>query len=619
MQNPSNTAQESTSEERNGQTGEKCPTCGQAKPRRKKKYFVFFLLFLLIAYCTKSLYEKACRRAVIIGLMNDLLNTKTVASMNLSKDTKQTLLYLAELAASSPAKEREDILPGMLAEKNGAVAKHPVVIIPGIANTNLELWKTKKESNAFFRKKIWGSHSTVTFMLHNRKEWFKSMKLDKNTGMDPEGVKVRASPGLESSDFSIPGMWFWWKIVENLSYLEYDASMVHFAAFDWRLGMEELERRDKYFTKLQRDIENQKSMRNEKSVVLAHSLGSLVFHYFMQWVSDKDPLWVDAHIHSVVYIGAPLLGAPKALSCLLTGETGSTVHMGVIQDSLLELLFGREERKTMFSTWTSAVYLLPKGGAVFWEGSPSPDKATQPCLVNIAHPNGTVESLGMDAIFKEVEKSVSPYNQKILKRIINPKTVQDTWSNPLVSPLPNAPNLTIYSLYGINKITERGYNFIRKTETDLAVQKKYTDLSKDIFHGINVVDGDGTVPLVSTGYMGYSGWKSKELNLHGVKTVNKEYRHKPSKSIFAIRGGTETAQHVNILGNTELITDILSIVSGKEVTERILSKLPEIAEEIERRKKEGMEEGKEKEKEKEKQIVENSQRAEMTRTEIESL
>ncbi|KAI5193337.1 phospholipid:diacylglycerol acyltransferase [Nematocida minor] len=568
-----------------------CKTCGQQKPRRKKRYLLFALLTIAAGYLLKMGYERTFKKTIIMNLMEDILSSKTITCMNLSETTKAKLLYFAEIAAFNPHSGIDE-MPGSKVSSLGLHGKHPITIIPGIANTSLELWKTKKEHISFFRKRIWGSHSTLTFMLHNRAEWMESMKLNPDTGLDPSGIKVRASCGLESSDFSIPGMWFWWKIVENLSHIGYDAADVHFAAFDWRLGIEEMEIRDGYFTKLKIDIELQNSLKKEKTVIVAHSLGSLIFHYFMQWVSEKDKEWVDKHIHAAVYIGPPLLGAPKAIGCLIAGEVKDTADMGMIQYTIVELLFGREQRHQLFKTWGSPLYLLPKGGDRFWR------RKNMENLDLVAVEKEKIAAKGKkkvckaplekhrfikyEEIMEMIKEILPPHNKTIHKKIVEPKTEQDTWSNPLLSPLPNAPNLTIYSLYGVNKPTECGYYFT--IEKDIYhIDKNKTSDKESIFKGIVIADGDGTVPIISMGYMGGHGWKNKELNPHKVKTVIREYKHMPSNSLLEPRGGAHTAEHVNILGNYSLITDILKIASGERLDDEIISNLPELIEEIEKK------------------------------------
>jgi len=73
-------------------------------------------------------------------------------------------------------------------------------------------------------------------------------------------------------------------------------------------------------------------------------------------------------------------------------------------------------------------------------------------------------------------------------------------------------------------------------------------------------EGDGSVPLISLGYMCSNAWKHKLLNPSQLQSIVREYRHDPS--IFDLRGGIDTADHVDMMGNYDLIKDVLSIVTG---------------------------------------------------------
>jgi hypothetical protein len=42
-------------------------------------------------------------------------------------------------------------------------------------------------------------------------------------------------------------------------------------------------------------------------------------------------------------------------------------------------------------------------------------------------------------------------------------------------------------------------------------------------HGVKFADGDGSVPLLSMGYLCVDGWKRKEFNPSGAKVVTREY------------------------------------------------------------------------------------------------
>jgi hypothetical protein len=87
---------------------------------------------------------------------------------------------------------------------------------------------------------------------------------------------------------------------------------------------------------------------------------------------------------------------------------------------------------------------------------------------------------------------------------------------------------------------------------------------------VQYADGDGSVPLLSMGFMCERGWPESRAHnpaLAPDKFVVREYDHDPDHNInvrdihWLAQGGTTTADHVNILGNTELLQDILRIVT----------------------------------------------------------
>ena len=45
--------------------------------------------------------------------------------------------------------------------------------------------------------------------------------------------------------------------------------------------------------------------------------------------------------------------------------------------------------------------------------------------------------------------------------------------------------------------------------------------------GIQLADGDGTVPLLSLGTLCRKHWKTSKLNPHNVSVVTREYKHEP--------------------------------------------------------------------------------------------
>ena len=50
------------------------------------------------------------------------------------------------------------------------------------------------------------------------------MTLDEETGMDPEGVRIRSAEGLQAVDFFMPGYHVWAKMIEAFADLGYDSN-----------------------------------------------------------------------------------------------------------------------------------------------------------------------------------------------------------------------------------------------------------------------------------------------------------------------------------------------------------------------------------------------------------
>src|SRR6202044_1511513 len=102
-----------------------------------------------------------------------------------------------------------------------------------------------------------------------------------------------------------------------------------------------------------------------------------------------------------------------------------------------------------------------------------------------------------------------------------------------------------------------------------------------INHGIISGEGDGTVNLLSTGYMCAHGWRNiKRYNPAGVKIKTYEMPHEPDR--FSPRGGPNTGDHVDILGRSSLNDLILRVAGGKghEIEENVVSRIKEISDKV---------------------------------------
>ena len=106
---------------------------------------------------------------------------------------------------------------GLHLQAQGVKAHHPVIMIPGVISTGLESWSTAEKSRVYFRKRLWGSWSMMKALVMDQATWKKHIMLDKDTGLDPPDIKLRAAQGFDATDFFITGYWIWNKILENLA------------------------------------------------------------------------------------------------------------------------------------------------------------------------------------------------------------------------------------------------------------------------------------------------------------------------------------------------------------------------------------------------------------------
>lgn len=143
------------------------------------------------------------------------------------------------------------------------------------------------------------------------------------------------------------------------------------------------------------------------------------------------------------------------------------------------------------------------------------------------------------------------------------------WSNPLETKLPNAPEMEIFSLYGVGIKTERAYVYrvSPSPECNIPFQIDISANDEDedsyLTDGVYLVDGDETLPVLSSGFMCARGWREKtRFNPSGIRTYVREYDHTPPANLLEGRG-TQSGAHVDILGNFALIEDIMRVAAGQ--------------------------------------------------------
>ncbi|KAJ6765751.1 PHOSPHOLIPID:DIACYLGLYCEROL ACYLTRANSFERASE 2-RELATED [Salix purpurea] len=266
--------------------------------------------------------------------------------------------------------------PGTRLKREGLIALHPVVLVPGIVTGGLELWEGKPCAEGLFRKRLWGG--SFTEVLKRPLCLLEHLALHNETGLDPPGIRLRAVPGLVAADYFAPGYFVWAVLIENLAKIGYEGKNMHMAAYDWRLSFQNTEIRDQTLSRLKSQIELMYVTNGYKKVVVVpHSMGVIYFLHFLKWVETPPPMgggggpgWCSKHIKSIMNIGPVFLGVPKAVSNLFSAEAKDMASIramdpGVLDSEILRLQ-ALEHVMRVTRTWDSIASLLPKGGETVW-------------------------------------------------------------------------------------------------------------------------------------------------------------------------------------------------------------------------------------------------------------
>lgn len=585
--------------------GQKVKVVHHKEKTRKRRTTAIFLLGSLFGIIAAGFFAKN----------NDLIDFPEFGELSMDS--------LFDVMPAGLAKDMRDLMKGerdfvdsydafsvgLKARSEGLDAHHPMIMIPGVISTGLESWGTANVSRPYFRKRLWGSWTMMRALVMDKEVWKRHIMLDKKTGLDPPGIKLRAAQGFDATDFFITGYWIWNKIFENLASLGYDPTNSFTAAYDWRLSYANLEVRDQYFTRLKLYIEMAVYASHRKVVLVSHSMGSQVLFYFFHWVASEQggrggDDWVETFVEGWINVSGCMLGAVKDLAAMLSGEMRDTAQLNSFAVYGLEKFLSKEERAEIFRAMPGMSSMLPMGGDAVWgDANSAPDD--QP---------GQELSFGSFLNFRKGENWTTPDNnltvagaleymfnttedwyQDQLKGSYSHGVAHTTaeveanehdqrkWINPLETRLPLAPSLKIYCFYGVGKSTERAYyyrtpEFPKLTNLNITID---TGLTKDeVDHGVIMGEGDGTVNLMSTGYMCNKGWHIKRYNPAGVKVTVVEMPHEPER--FNPRGGPNTADHVDILGRQTLNEMILRVAAGKgnTIDEYVVSNIRQYADKV---------------------------------------
>mmetsp|Transcript_25232 Transcript_25232/g.35571 ORF Transcript_25232/g.35571 Transcript_25232/m.35571 type:complete len:726 (-) Transcript_25232:35-2212(-) len=186
----------------------------------------------------------------------------------------------------------------------------------------------------------------------------------------------------------------------------------------------------------------------------------------------------------------------------------------------------------------------------------------------------------------------------------NAKPSHKTWHDPSLTPLPHAPSMKVYCMYGTGIKTERAYFYKQSSTEDFSQESDENTTNRrnlkldlpfimdttienedqDIRRGVKFADGDGSVPLLSSGYMCVNDWKTKRYNPSGAQVTTREYFHRQEFVVEdPMRGGPRSSDHVDILGNVDMTEDFLRIVTNFEdekIDDHIVSNIKSISNRI---------------------------------------
>lgn len=114
-------------------------------------------------------------------------------------------------------------------------------------------------------------------------DWEKGCKLRPDEGLD---AIASLSPGGIGSNMLIGGTntvyaWLIQWLADNLGY---DVSNIVGLPYDWRLTPDKMEERDGFLTMMRKRIEASVATNGHPGIMIAHSMGNVVFRYFLEWL-----------------------------------------------------------------------------------------------------------------------------------------------------------------------------------------------------------------------------------------------------------------------------------------------------------------------------------------------
>ena len=126
--------------------------------------------------------------------------------------------------------------------------------------------------------------------------------LDAISSLSPGGIGSNLLVGGTNTVYSWLIQW----LADNLGY---DVMSIVGLPYDWRLSPDKMEERDGFLTLTRRRIEAAVQSNGEPGIMVAHSMGNIVFRYFLVWL--RTELREEAYHRHVKHLGRRIKAAMK--------------------------------------------------------------------------------------------------------------------------------------------------------------------------------------------------------------------------------------------------------------------------------------------------------------------
>ena len=182
----------------------------------------------------------------------------------------------------------------------------PIFLLPGLASTRLVAWKYKQckqhhplLSDIKVQDYVWLNINLVmqmgTIDVSCMKECLQ-LGLNQSDSIGDQGCKLRPDEGLDAISSLSPGgigsqllvggtntvyAWLIQWLADNLGY---DVTNIVGLPYDWRLSPDKMESRDGFLSLMRRRMEAAVESNGKPGIMVAHSMGNLIFRYFLEWL-----------------------------------------------------------------------------------------------------------------------------------------------------------------------------------------------------------------------------------------------------------------------------------------------------------------------------------------------